>query len=196
MRSAMRGPGVMKPKAAIVMTGLPASGKSSLGRSLALQLGWACLDKDDFLEQLYEQYGTADMFARRSLSRQADQAFQSAACALDTAILVSHWAPSAAALGVADTGTPTDWLAEHFGHIIEIYCRCPADVATERFFSRTRHPGHLDGQRSRAQFAQKMRMMAPGYPLHLGALIEADTTAHRDTDTLLRQLKAQLRLAI
>ena len=157
------------------MTGLPAGGKSSLGKVLAARLGWVCLDKDNYLEQLYEQNSITNMTDRRQLSRQADLAFQAAACGQDQAVLVSHWAPSAAAQGAKDTGTPSDWVGAQFGHIIEVHCVCPPDVATTRFFNRTRHPGHLDAQRPRAEFAQKMQIMAAGYPLHIGELIEVDT---------------------
>jgi len=35
--------------------------------------------------------------------------------------------------------------------LIELYCECDAEVSARRFLDRTRHPGHLDNQRNRAE---------------------------------------------
>ncbi len=51
------------------MSGLPASGKSRLGAAIAPLLGLALLDKDDFLETLFERDGTGDAAWRERLSR-------------------------------------------------------------------------------------------------------------------------------
>ena len=46
----------------IAVTGLPGSGKSTVGRTVARSLDCAYLDKDDFLEQLFDQRGTGDIW--------------------------------------------------------------------------------------------------------------------------------------
>jgi hypothetical protein len=99
------------------------------------------LDKDDFLEGLYDQEGIGDLDRRRALSRKADVLFQAEAKKMQSAVLVSHWRPRKM---MSISGTPTDWLAESFDMVIEIHCECSAHLASERFFARSRHPGHLE----------------------------------------------------
>lgn len=41
-------------KVGVVVTGLPASGKTTLGRHIATSLGFGFLDKDEFLEDLFK----------------------------------------------------------------------------------------------------------------------------------------------
>ena len=53
----------------IVLSGLPASGKSTLGRAVAKALRLPMLDKDELLEALFESRGIGDADWRRRLSR-------------------------------------------------------------------------------------------------------------------------------
>ena len=66
----------------VVMSGLPASGKSRLGAAIAPLLGLALLDKDDFLETLFERDGTGDAAWRERLSRRSDDLFRAEAMAV------------------------------------------------------------------------------------------------------------------
>ena len=158
---------------AIVMTGLPASGKTTLGRRIATEFRLGFLDKVDFLERLYARHEVTVWEQRKSLSRQSDDLFRDAACAAEgTGVLVSHWRPGRE---FADTGTPTDWLSGAFDRLLEISCLCPLETAARRFQDRTRHPGHMDQARDRAAHLQWMRDLAPAYPLGLGDLIALHT---------------------
>ncbi|WP_370645738.1 AAA family ATPase [Ruegeria sp. Ofav3-42] len=56
-------------KLGIVVTGLPASGKTTVAREIAKRLGLVFLDKDDFLEELYERHGVPSWEHRKKLSR-------------------------------------------------------------------------------------------------------------------------------
>ena len=49
----------MRP-VAIVISGLPASGKTTLGMAVAKSLSIPYLDKDHFLERLYEKEGVGN----------------------------------------------------------------------------------------------------------------------------------------
>src|ERR1700754_1620515 len=55
----------------IVISGLPGSGKTTLGRHPALALGLPLLDKDAILERLFESKGVRDLEWRRALSRES-----------------------------------------------------------------------------------------------------------------------------
>lgn len=173
---------------AIIVSGLPASGKTTVARALANALNIALFDKDDFLERLYDQHEISDWTARKRLSRQSDTEFQTAATQAKAAILVSHWRPNNA---LTDTGTPTDWLPAAFENIIEVFCDCPPTRATERFLLRQRHPGHLDGQRDPTTLAQQMRSLSDGYPLGIGPVVRINTEKKVSIKHLLARLASQ-----
>jgi adenylylsulfate kinase-like enzyme len=156
-------------KQAIVMSGLPASGKSTIGRALSEALSIPILDKDDFLERLYDQRGVGDRDWRRQLSRESDDLFRQEAIKRPEAVLVSHWRPRST---TADTGTPTDWLSETFKQIVEVHCACSPELAAQRFVERKRHAGHLDCFLSVSEVEMRMRDLVAGYPLKIGQLLE------------------------
>ena len=174
---------------AIVVTGLPASGKTRVGQELAARLGWPFLDKDDVLEALYEEHTVTTMEERRKLSLLSDDLFQETACAQNNVVLVSHWAP---ANGTGDTGTPTDWIGARFSHLIEVHCDCSVQTATRRFVTRRRHPGHLDSLRSQQDLAKQMQALTGGYPLGLGVTLSVNTEAPYDADEVYQEVKAAL----
>lgn len=63
----------------IVITGLPASGKTTLARLLARELGFDVIDKDDFLEALLGTVEEFDAEFRYRCSREAGKQFVEAA---------------------------------------------------------------------------------------------------------------------
>ena len=78
-------------KTYVVVSGLPGSGKTTLGRRLAPALGLPLIDKDDILERLFDTKGVGDTAWRRALSRESDAILQRDATAADGAVLVSFW---------------------------------------------------------------------------------------------------------
>lgn len=174
---------------AIVVSGLPASGKTTVGKAIAGSLGYSYLDKDDLLEHLFETKGTGDLAWRRRLSTESNALFQRRAEGSSPVVLVSHWRPRG---GAEDTGTPTAWLGRTYGLIVEVFCRCLPETAANRFISRTRHPGHLDDRKDPREIAQRMRDLAGGYPLGIGQVVDIDTELETDLQTMLRQVQAVL----
>ena len=128
----------------VVITGLPASGKSAIGRSIAKALALPILDKDDFLEALLRRSELPDASRRRELSRLADEGFRARALTQPEAVLISWWRHPRS---VNESGTPSNWLSLLPGSVVEVHCSCSPIVAAERFVARTRHPGHLDAER-------------------------------------------------
>ncbi|MGB3278862.1 MAG: AAA family ATPase [Pseudorhodobacter sp.] len=174
---------------AIIVTGLPASGKTTQARALATALGWPMLDKDDCLERLYDTVAVTSMDIRRQLSRKADVAFKREAIALPQVVLVSHWRPR----GVHSTsGTPTDWVLAHFTTTLELHCACAWQTALARFQNRSRHPGHLDDQRPEAALATQLKALEPAYPLGLSPHISVSTEARVDAGPVLAQIRELL----
>ena len=57
----------------VVISGLPGSGKTTLGRRLAPALNLVLIDKDDILDRLFEAKGVGNAAWRRALSRESDE---------------------------------------------------------------------------------------------------------------------------
>jgi predicted kinase len=75
----------------VVVSGLPASGKTTLAAALAEEIAAPHLDKDVFLEALFDREGASDSESRQKLSRRADEEFQSQALKQPLAVLSSWW---------------------------------------------------------------------------------------------------------
>jgi len=173
----------------VIVSGLPASGKSTVARALADELALARLDKDDFLEARFEASGVGDAVWRRDLSRAADVDFRTRAEGSDGAVLTSWWRHPQSP---DDSGTPTDWLARLDGPKVEVYCRCAPALAARRFVERRRHPGHGDGRWSFEELVPRFARQAALGPLGVGLLVEADTGSPIDGKELARQVGASL----
>jgi AAA domain len=167
----------------LVLSGLPASGKSTLAAPLARALGLRLLDKDFFLEALFEGRGIGDGRWRRELSQQADASLRECAEHSAGAVLCSWWRHPRSPQ--ADSGTPCEWLGGLPGVTLELHCRCSPQLATERFLARRRHPGHLDGRHSYVELLAGFTQQAALGPLGLSPLLEIDTETPPDCARLL-----------
>ena len=74
----------------VVLSGLPGSGKTTLGRRLAPAL-LPLIDKDDLLDRLFESKGVGNAAWRRTLSRESDTILQREATSSNGAVLASFW---------------------------------------------------------------------------------------------------------
>ena len=175
----------------VAVTGLPASGKSTLGREIAARLKWPFFDKDTFLEQLFGSFGTGDSEWRQSLSTMSNDLFRMKAEAHQRVVLASHWRPPDED---GPSGTPTDWLAHRYDSVVEVCCVCPVEVAVQRFSTRTRHPGHLDGRRKREDLEAWMRRYVSCLPLSLGAQIHVSTVDTVPLDALVSEIRHAIRV--
>jgi AAA domain len=173
----------------VVISGIPGSGKSTLAQRLAPALSLPLLDKDTILERLFELKGVGGLAWRRALSRESDLLFQEEAAASNGAVLVSHWHLPGMA---ADSGTPTNWLAQLPGELVNVHCKCDADVAVERFIRRNRHVGHLDNKKLRADIMSDVRAVADLGPLNIGRRVDVDTTEAPELEALLREIHTAL----
>lgn len=157
----------------VVISGLPGSGKTTLGRRLAPLVDLPFIDKDDILGRLFETKGVGDAAWRRLLSRESDVILQRDAMRSPGAVLVSFWRVPAMR---SDSGTPTDWLTAASRPVVNVHCVCDLDIAANRFLQRRRHPGHLDGGSSPAEVRASLRQLTQLPPLDIGPRIEIDTS--------------------
>jgi hypothetical protein len=154
----------------IVVSGLPASGKSTLAQRLGAALGLPVLDKDVILEALFERVPVEGAEHRHALSREADSLLKQQACRLQEAVLVSWWRHPAS---TDATGTDVGWLQVAGTEVVEVHIVCPPDLAAARFVRRQRHSGHLDGRHDERTLRDSFLRHARQGPLGLGLCIEA-----------------------
>lgn len=169
----------------IVVSGLPGSGKTTVGRRLAQALELPMLDKDDILEALFDGLGVGDAEWRNRLSRTADEVLRRLTDQTAGAVLASFWRHPQM---TGESGTPTGWLSSLPGKIVEVYCVCSPEIAAERFSTRKRHDGHLDRDKRKDELVANFVRLAAHGPLGLGRLVSVDTDQVIDFDGILRQL--------
>lgn len=168
----------------VVLTGLPASGKSTLARGLAAHLDLPVLDKDVILESLYESLGVGDHSWRHRLSRAADDILFALAADAGRAVLVNWW----------HRDTSPGRLHQLDAHLVEVFCDCPTALVAERFRTRKRHPGHLDQDLTPEQLEERITAWAsrPG-PLGLGGPVRTiDTSRPVDVGSLAKDIRTLL----
>lgn len=165
----------------VVVSGLPASGKTTLARGVADRLAMPLLDKDTILEALFDALGCAGPEDRVRLSRAADGTLFRLAGSARDAVLVSWWHDDAA------------WRLRAAGeHLVEVFCDCSVEVAAKRFVGRQRHVGHLDHLRTPAEHLDSLRRaskIGPG-PLGIGELVTAATDREVDADSVAEAVRA------
>ena len=169
----------------IVVTGLPASGKSTVGAAIAAQLGLPMYDKDHILEGLFERLGVGDAQWRTRLSREADEILQRQALGSPGAVIASWWRHPQS---LVESGTSTEWLASLPSAVTELYCSCNPQVALERFVRRQRHAGHLDSTKSLPELRAQFEQSARHGPLGIGRLVTVYTEQPLELSAILREI--------
>jgi hypothetical protein len=169
----------------IVVSGLPASGKSTLAGRVADALDLPHIDKDEILEALFDGLGAGDTEWRARLSRAADRVMCRQAGRMRGAVLSSWWRHPKSS---AESGTPVGWLRLLPASVVELHCRCRPPIAAERFIARTRHAGHLDDLKTQAELLASFEESAALGPLGLGRVVEINTEDPPDLDAVLLAL--------
>jgi predicted kinase len=125
----------------VVVSGPPASGKSTLAPVLATRLDLPLIAKDTIKDALMSVLPVPDVEASRQIGRAAVRAMLAVAAASPPgAVIESNFYRSLA----------KGELHRLPGKVVEVFCRCDAAVAHERYRARagSRHAGHFDGIRT------------------------------------------------
>jgi predicted kinase len=167
----------MPPTALVIVTGHPATGKTTLARHLAGQLALPLLSKDALKETIFDTLGWGDRQRARqvgvaalALLYQLAEELLAAGCA---PIVESNFRPD------LDTARMRALQARRPFRPVQLRCVAAPEVMAERYLARIRagqrHPGHCEPLDAEA--SAMLRALGPIAPLDIGgALRTVDTT--------------------
>lgn len=165
----------------VIVSGPPASGKSTLAPALAEALHLPLVAKDTIKDALMSVLPVPDVEASRQIGRAAVRAmFAVAAASPVGAVIESNLYRRVAG----------DDLRALPGPVVEVFCRCDREVAAARYRARagTRHAGHFDAVRSADELWEEVsEPVADGWPL-----VEVDTNHPVDVADVATRVRAAL----
>jgi predicted kinase len=163
----------------VVVSGPPASGKTTLSRAIAPVLELPLIAKDTIKQALMTVLAVPDVAASRVIGRASVAALLAVAAESGGAVLESVWHRCYA----------VDDLRRLPGVVVEVFCRCDPAVAAERYAVRagSRDAGHFDASRATGELwnDEVARPVAGGWPV-----IEVDTAGPVDLEAVITAIRA------
>ncbi len=164
---------------AVLVNGIPASGKSTVARGISERMGWPLLALDTIKNPFLEALGGADREFNRTLGRASYAAIWS----------VVGEAPAGATF-VVDAWfgfQRRELLEEHLaragvGQTAEIWCHAPGEALAERY--RARLDQRLPGHPGAAYIPELVELAKRAEPLRRGPLFDVDTTKPIDFEAI------------
>jgi predicted kinase len=143
----------------VVVSGPPASGKTTLARALAPALDLPLLAKDTIKQALMTVIPVPDVESSRVVGAASVAALLAVAAETAGAVLESVWHRSRAVTDLR--GLP--------GIVVEVFCRCDPEISRQRYAARTgsRAAGHFDDERVTGELwnDEVARPVAGGWPV-------------------------------
>ncbi|TPK74379.1 ROK family protein [Mesorhizobium sp. B2-4-18] len=176
-----------RARRAVLVNGIPASGKSTVSRGIADRMGWPLLALDTVKNPFLEVLGGGDREFNRTLGRASYQAIWSLVgdAPAGSTFIVDAW------FGFQ----PRQVLEDHLRnagveHTAEIWCHAPGEVLAERYGARLgqRLPGHPGA----AYIPELIELAKRAEPLRRGPLFDVDTTQPIDFEAIAAWLRASL----
>ena len=116
----------------LLVTGLPASGKTTIATRLAKDLGWIYVSKDKYKIELYEKYGFSSVQEKRNLNNKSEKIMYSNLCSLlknGANVVLDKW--------ICKDYSKIDKVAKMVGaKVLVVYLSCAPDVAVKRYNGR------------------------------------------------------------
>lgn len=176
----------------VLINGLSATGKTTIGRGLAQRLALPLFAKDAVKERLFDNLGVNDYAWSHHLSSTThtvlNYVFEELLSSGIGFIMEANFNPK------YDAVKYESWREKHGCRIVQVLCWAHGEVVLQRFTERAlsgrRHPGHNDDANLEA-FKSHL-MQGRGAPLAIHApLIEVDTTdfGKVNLDDLARQIQ-------
>lgn len=132
----------------IVISGLPATGKTTLGKEIARRLSIPFFSKDTIKERLFDERGFSDRAWSKKLGMEAyEELYRTVEHTLNNetdCVIESNFKP-----GISETDLRA--LLQRTGaECRQIFCHAPGHILMDRFERRAhsgeRHPGHVDAK--------------------------------------------------
>lgn len=176
-------------KRAVLVNGLPASGKSTVARAISHNKGWPLLTLDTIKEAFFAHLGTGDREYNRQLGKASYQAIFA---------LVEDFPDGATVVVDAWFGfQPLDVLQDHLARAqvtqtAEIWCHAPGDVLGERYSARIaqRHSGHLGD----SYIPELVELAKKAQPLGRFPVFDVNTTQPLDLPAVAAWLKTTFKV--
>ena len=177
-----------KPRRAVLVNGVPASGKSGVARALAQATGWPVLSLDTVKAPFLTELAPVDRSLNRTLGRASYAAIFDliAETAPGSTVIIDAWfgfqPPGVLEAGLIRAGV---------GPTAELWCQAPPDTIGARYAARagTRPAGHpgLD------YVPELIALATRAKPLDRGPRRDVDTTLPLDSAALAAWVSAHLR---
>jgi predicted kinase len=179
----------------IIVTGLPCSGKTNLGRRISRMYKIPFISKDGFKERLFDSLGWSDRAWSKKLS---GSSYEMMFYALEELLEVGLSCVLEANFDPKVHSEPLAKITQKFEtRVVQIHCVTQPEILLERFRNRwergERHPGHADHVTMREMEALVKQKILP---LELpGPVFELDTTelANLETSALFTAIEAELK---
>ena len=167
----------------VVVTGPPAAGKTTVAQGISSRLRLPLIQKDTIKEALFDSLGAGDLAWSKRLGE--------ATFTVMWALLGESLAAGASIVVEANFvrgESESRFEALPGARIVQLHCSAPLDVLLQRYASRERHPGHVDGERIDA-LGGVVESGRHG-PLDLsGETIRLDTSEEVGLDVLARRVR-------
>lgn len=168
-------------KTAVLVNGVPASGKSTVARAIAARLGAPLMTLDTVKDPLFTHFGTGDREHNRRLGRASYEIIFAA---------IADWPDPACVVIDAWFGfQPPDILERHLAtagihRTAEVWCHAPGPVLAERYKARiaTRSSGHPGA----AYVTELVALSRRAAPIGRGPCFDLDTTKPLPIDDVMR----------
>ncbi len=174
---------------AVLVNGVPASGKTTVARAIGSRLQLPVLSLDAVKEALYDELGNAggDREYGRSLGRASIQAIWA---------LIADFPPTSTVVVEAWFRLPPHDIVlrglerARIDRWVEVWCQASAEALMERYATRARNPAH-PGPAYATELGQ---LAAVARPMAIAPVLDVDTTdiSSLDPDAIARWVRDQL----
>ena len=175
----------------VIINGIPGTGKTTIAKPLAYQLGFPLISKDTIKEFLFDTIGVGDREWSKMLGKASSEFLYSLA---DDLLSRGHSIVVESAFE-HEFASPAiqKYIDKYKPEVYEIYCTTEKDIRRKRFEDRNklgeRHAGHFDHVNYLNE--NEPEPLEKYSAIELGKLIEIDTTYQQvDINSLVKWIKS------